>query len=128
MSEQRAKWLAGVPKRRNGALTVDIFEYTAEQPNPSRLVAEMTPEDAAQVIADRERVETVCEALEPIMAYLSEVLRLADPDGQKMGDKIAGVNDTMLRASDIRRLQAALARPAATGDGAQEALARAEGE
>jgi succinyl-CoA synthetase alpha subunit len=111
MSEERARWR--VSESFNDHRRVDIYEGEGES---SRHVGAMRPADAAQVIADRERVQAVREALEPIMAYLAETVRIADPEGKKLGDVLAKCNDTMLRASDIRRLQAALARPAATGD------------
>lgn len=132
MSEQRARWRVNPEWQRNtfhGPKHI-ICEYDGDSGLVVRKVAEMTPEDAAQVIADRERVEELEAALEDMVdqfAYRWE------HDGKTTfitGGLSALENAFMALGLDDPYTvdRAALARPAATGDGAQEDRARAEGD
>jgi hypothetical protein len=66
MSEQRARWrmCAQRVRRGTGVWLAEIREYPEDGKSGSRFVAEMTPEDAAQVVADRERVARLEKDLE----------------------------------------------------------------
>lgn len=74
---------------------------------------------ARQQTDERDEIERLRAAIMPLVPWLADTLRMADPEGTKIGDRLLGTNDHWLLASDIRALLAALA-PAAPPAPAQE--------
>jgi hypothetical protein len=109
-SEQRDTWLIQEIGDANYVAIVD------EQGCP--VASRVYRDDAAQVIADRERVEVLEAALHSAIRSHENLVELdiVPPQYKPEARRLA------------EQWRAALARPAATGDGAQEARARAEGE
>jgi hypothetical protein len=113
MSEERARWR--VSESFNDHRRVDIYEGEGES---SRHVGAMRPADAAQVIADRERVQAVREALEDMVDQFAYRWEHDGKTTFTTGGLSALENALMVLGLDDPHTidEAALARPAATGD------------
>jgi hypothetical protein len=111
MSEQRARWRVG--KLHQRADRVCIFEGT------NVIAEELAPEDAAQVIADREQVQELRDALEDMVDQFAYRWEQDGKTTFTTGGLSALENAFMVLGLDDPHTidEAALARPAATGDG-----------